>query len=76
MQRVFMDLINNHGSAVEICFIHFLLENSSKIFIKLLINLLKFDQRLATAKNLRNIAVKDFNIIDKQVYYIHTYILF
>ena len=44
------------------------LENSSKICIRLLINLLKFDQRSVTAKNLRNIADrcnKDLNIIDK-----------
>jgi len=43
------------------------LENLSKIF---LINLLKFDQRSVTAKNLRNIADKcnkDLNIIDKRI---------
>ena len=46
------------------------LENSSKICIRLLINLLKFDQRSVTAKNLRNIADKcnkDLNIIDKRI---------
>ena len=46
------------------------LENSSKICIRLLINLLKFDQRSVTAKNLRNIAdkcIKDLNIIDKRI---------
>ena len=43
-------------------------KNSSKICIRLLINLLKFNQRSVTAKNLRNIADrcnKDLNIIDK-----------
>jgi len=46
------------------------LENLSKICIRLLINLLKFDQMSVTAKNLRNIADKcnkDLNIIDKRI---------
>ena len=43
-------------------------DKSFKICIRLLINLLKFDQRSVTAKNLRNIGDrcnKDLNIIDK-----------
>jgi len=46
------------------------LENSSKICIRLLINLLKFEQRSVTAKNLRNIADKcnkDLNIFNKRI---------
>ena len=41
-----------------------------QICIRLLINLLKFDQRSVTAKNLRNIpdkCNKDLNIIDKHI---------
>ena len=46
------------------------LENSSKIWIRLLINLLKFDQRSVTEKTLRNIVDKcnkDLNIIKKRI---------
>ena len=41
-----------------------------QICIRLLINLLKFDQSLVTAKNMRNIpdkCNKDLNIIDKHI---------
>ena len=77
-QTLVIGILSNHCHSTHLMtmlcsrFVSFISssENSSEICIRLLLNLLKFDQRSVTAKNLRNIADKcnkDLNIIDQRI---------